>query len=182
MAVIGAVAGALLAVIVMQAGIMASATSSAADRVGAAPRDSEEEGNDIEQTPEAAVNERAAYEAALPRRPCSPPLVNLYTRPIIDYRYPNKIEQGGFRRVGTLSGQVDGQTQVLPLFSRPTIYPGRYHYHSTTKGFDGEPVGVHYQGRDCLSDMGCAEIYGNDDEPIEMPNLSAAPFKATIFT
>ena len=117
---------------------------------------------------------------ALMRNRADPPLFHLHTRPVVDYRWPSKIEQGGFRRVGTLTGEVDGQTQVLPLMSRPTIYPNRFNYYTTTPGYGGQPVYVHYQGRDCMTDRGCDEIY-DSGEPVEIPGLSASTFNATVF-
>ena len=112
-------------------------------------------------------------------------MVQVHTRPVIDYRSPSKIEQGGFRRVGTLTGQVDGQTQVLPLFSRQTGYQGRWNFHTTTAGFGGQPVAVHYKGRDCMStDLGCVEIFdgGDDDDQVKIPQLTSGGFKPYMFT
>ena len=111
------------------------------------------------------------------------PHVQIRTRPIYNYRLPSKIEEGGFTKVGTVTGLVDGQTQVLPLFSRPTGYQGRVNYHSRVAGFDGQPVAVHYKGRDCLnSEQGCEEIYTGDEDQLHIPQLSEGTFKPYIFT
>lgn len=111
------------------------------------------------------------------------PQVQIRTRPIYDYRYPSKLEQGGFTKVGTVTGMVDGQTQVLPLYSRPTGYQGRFHYHSKVTGFDGQPVAVHYKGRDCLnSDLGCDEIFdGDNDDQVTIPQLTEGSFRPYMF-
>ena len=165
-ALIGLVAGAAIAVAVLQAGAQSPAVAREASGASGAS-----EVSAVSEAPKMCSDERAPMYGWR-----SPPVVRVHTRPIIDYRAPSKLEEGGFRRIGTVTGQLDGKTEVLPLFSRPTIYGGRVNMHTRIGGFDGEPVSIQYQGKDCMADLGCAELYHGGDEPVYIEGLTTAPF------
>ena len=38
----------------------------------------------------------------------------------------------------------------------------RYHYYTTTGGENLYPVSISHNARDCMEDIGCEELYGNE--------------------
>lgn len=57
-----------------------------------------------------------------------------------------------------------GDGQVLPLYGRRTGSSNdRYNYYTRSDTFNPMPVPIRYQKRDCTDDVGCNELYTNDE-------------------
>ena len=55
-------------------------------------------------------------------------------------------------------------SSTLPLYGKEVR--GRrdqYHYYTTTPGDQVYPLPVTIDNRDCMDDIGCRELYGNED-------------------
>ena len=91
-----------------------------------------------------------------------PPVI--YSNSQVRLEPPNVLETGEFRRIGTLTGEVDGKKQVLPLYSRPSlVHRDRFHYFTNTGGLNPQPAAIVQGARDCLNDpVGCNEIFADD--------------------
>jgi hypothetical protein len=62
--------------------------------------------------------------------------------------------------MGILVGQGE---ETLPLYGKEVR--GRrdqYHYYTTTGGENLYPIPVRVDTRDCMDDIGCQELYGNE--------------------
>ena len=74
---------------------------------------------------------------------------------------PIKQYKPGFmQQMGILTGAGE---ETLPLYGKEVR--GRrdgYHYYTTTGGENLYPVPVTHNARDCMEDIGCEEIYGNE--------------------
>lgn len=89
--------------------------------------------------------------------PPPPPVV--YTTefrgpPLKEYKPPR------FQQMGLL---INDAQETLPLYGREV--PGRrdsYHYYTTTPGQQIYPLSVSLENRDCMDDIGCREMYGNE--------------------
>lgn len=67
-------------------------------------------------------------------------------------------------------GLLKGAQTTLPLFA--TEHPsrrGRFWYHTLTDGNIPLKVGVTSEGRDCLQEIGCDEVFDNDT--VQVPVL-----------
>jgi hypothetical protein len=74
--------------------------------------------------------------------------------PIKQYK-PGHMQQMGI----IMSG--DGET--LPLYGKEVRgRRDRYHYYTTTGGENLYPVSISHNARDCMEDIGCEELYGNE--------------------
>lgn len=74
--------------------------------------------------------------------------------PIKQYK-PGYMQQMGIITSG------DGET--LPLYGKEVRgRRDRYHYYTTTGGENLYPVSVNHNARDCMEDIGCEELYGNE--------------------
>jgi len=74
--------------------------------------------------------------------------------PIKQYK-PGYMQQMGIITSG------DGET--LPLYGKEVRgRRDRYHYYTTTGGENLYPVSVSHNARDCMEDIGCEELYGNE--------------------
>ena len=74
--------------------------------------------------------------------------------PIKQYK-PGYMQQMGIITSG------DGET--LPLYGMEVRgRRDRYHYYTTTGGENLYPVSVSHNARDCMEDIGCEELYGNE--------------------
>ena len=57
--------------------------------------------------------------------------------------------------------------ETLPLYGKEVRgRRDRYHYYTTTGGENLYPIPVNHDGRDCIDDIGCQELYGN--EPVSV--------------
>ena len=79
-----------------------------------------------------------------------------------EFRNPpiKEYKPGYVQQMGVLVG-VDEET--LPLYGKEVR--GRrdqYHYYTTTPGDQVYPLPVTIDNRDCMDDIGCRELYGNE--------------------
>ena len=75
--------------------------------------------------------------------------------PIKDYK-PGQVQQ-----MGVLLGE---NNETLPLYGKEVR--GRrdqYHYYTSTPGQQIYSIPITHDGRDCMDDLGCKELYGNED-------------------
>lgn len=79
-----------------------------------------------------------------------------------EFRGPpiKKYKPGHMQQMGILVG--DGE-ETLPLYGKEVRgRRDRYHYYTTTGGENLYPIPVSHNGRDCVDDIGCQELYGNE--------------------
>ena len=75
--------------------------------------------------------------------------------PIKEYK-PGYVQQ-----MGVLVGENE---ETLPLYGKEVR--GRrdqYHYYTSTPGEQAYSIPVTHEGRDCMDDLGCRELYGNEN-------------------
>jgi hypothetical protein len=67
---------------------------------------------------------------------------------------------GRMQQMGILIGESE---ETLPLYGKEVRgRRDRYHYYTTTGGENLYPIPVIIDGRDCVDDIGCQELYGNE--------------------
>ena len=79
-----------------------------------------------------------------------------------EFREPpiKQYKPGHMQQMGLLVG--DGE-ETLPLYGKEVRgRRDRYHYYTTTPGQQIYPVPVSHNTRDCMDDIGCEELYGNE--------------------
>jgi hypothetical protein len=79
-----------------------------------------------------------------------------------EFRGPpiKQYKPGHMQQMGILVGD-SGET--LPLYGKEVRgRRDRYHYYTTTGGENLYPIPVSHDGRDCIDDIGCQELYGNE--------------------
>ena len=79
-----------------------------------------------------------------------------------EFRGPpiKQYKPGFMQQMGTLVGSGE---ETLPLYGKEVRgRRDRYHYYTTTGGENLYPVPVTHNARDCMEDIGCEEIYGNE--------------------
>lgn len=79
-----------------------------------------------------------------------------------EYRGPpiKQYKPGHMQQMGILVG---GEGETLPLYGKEVRgRRDRYHYYTTTGGENLYPIPVSHDGRDCVDDIGCQELYGNE--------------------
>lgn len=60
-------------------------------------------------------------------------------------------------------GLITNGDENLPLYGKEVRNRrDRYHYYTTTGGENLYPVSVSHNARDCMEDIGCQELYGNE--------------------
>src|SRR6056300_794123 len=70
-----------------------------------------------------------------------------------------KYKPGFMQQMGIITG--NGET--LPLYGKEVRgRRDRYHYYTTTGGENLYAVPVSHNARDCMEDIGCEELYGNE--------------------
>ena len=79
-----------------------------------------------------------------------------------EYRAPpiKEYKPGYVQQMGVLVGSDE---ETLPLYGKEVR--GRrdqYHYYTTTPGDQVYPLPVTIDNRDCMDDIGCRELYGNE--------------------
>ena len=90
--------------------------------------------------------------------------------PIREYK-PNTYKQ-----VGLLMGENE---EMYPIYGRPSYaYNNRWNYYTTTKGDQVYPLPISNGNRDCTEDIGCDELYGNENLSILGKN---GTYKTTIY-
>jgi len=80
-----------------------------------------------------------------------------------EFRNPpiKEYKPGYVQQMGVLVGSDE---ETLPLYGKEVR--GRrdqYHYYTTTPGDQVYPLPVTIDNRDCMDDIGCRELYGNED-------------------
>jgi hypothetical protein len=81
-----------------------------------------------------------------------------------------------YKQVGLLMGEGE---DMYPIYGRPSYaYNNIWNYYTTTKGDQVYPLPISNGNRDCTEDIGCDELYGNE-------NLSilgkSGTYKTTIY-
>ena len=79
-----------------------------------------------------------------------------------EFRGPpiKQYKPGHMQQMGLLIGDGD---MTLPLYGKEVRgRRDRYHYYTTTSGDNLYPIPVSHNGRDCIDDIGCQELYGNE--------------------
>lgn len=95
-----------------------------------------------------------------------------------EFRKPpvKEYKPGYVQQMGVLLGE-DGET--LPLYGKEVRgRRDRYHYYTSTPGQQIYSLPVTYDNRDCMDDMGCRELYGQ-----EMVNVlgKSTPYEAKLY-
>lgn len=79
-----------------------------------------------------------------------------------EFRNPpiKKYKPGHIQQMGVLIGD---NNETLPLYGKEVRgRRDRYHYYTATSGDQIYPLPVSMGDRDCMDDIGCQEIYGNE--------------------
>jgi len=79
-----------------------------------------------------------------------------------EFRGPpiKQYKPGHMQQMGIL---VNEGGETLPLYGKEVRgRRDRYHYYTTTGGENLYPIPVSHDGRDCIDDIGCQELYGNE--------------------
>jgi len=79
-----------------------------------------------------------------------------------EYRNPpiKEYKPGYVQQMGVLVGPDD---ETLPLFGKEVRgRRDRYHYYTVTPGEQVYSLPVTHGERDCMDDIGCQELYGNE--------------------
>lgn len=79
-----------------------------------------------------------------------------------EFRGPpiKRYKPGHMQQMGIL---VNEGGETLPLYGKEVRgRRDRYHYYTTTGGENLYPIPVSHDGRDCIDDIGCQELYGNE--------------------
>src|SRR6056300_1929510 len=79
-----------------------------------------------------------------------------------EFRGPpiKQYKPGHMQQMGIL---VNEGGETLPLYGKEVRgRRDRYHYYTTTGGENLYPIPVTHDGRDCIDDIGCQELYGNE--------------------
>ena len=79
-----------------------------------------------------------------------------------EFRNPpiKEYKHGYVKQMGVLVGTDE---ETLPLYGKEVR--GRrdqYHYYTTTPGDQVYPLPITIDNRDCMDDIGCRELYGNE--------------------
>lgn len=60
-------------------------------------------------------------------------------------------------------GIITGGNETLPIFGKEVRgRRDRYHYYTTSGGDNLYPIPISHNSRDCMDDIGCQELYGNE--------------------
>jgi hypothetical protein len=95
-----------------------------------------------------------------------------------EFRKPpvKEYKPGHVQQMGVLLGE-DGDT--LPLYGKEVRgRRDRYHYYTSTPGHQIYSIPVTHDNRDCMDDMGCQELYGN--ESIQVLGKTV-PYQAKLY-
>lgn len=79
-----------------------------------------------------------------------------------EFREPpiKKYKPGYMQQMGLLIGPNE---ETLPLYGKEVRgRRDRYHYYTNTPGEQVYPIPVSVDGRECMEDIGCQELYGNE--------------------
>ena len=90
------------------------------------------------------------------------PVISREVRRTPEFRGPpiKQYKPGHMQQMGIIVGE-EGET--LPLYGKEVRgRRDRYHYYTTTGGENLYPIPVSHDGRDCVDDIGCQELYGDE--------------------
>ena len=79
-----------------------------------------------------------------------------------EYRGPpfHNYKPPDYQQMGVLTGNGG---EILPLYGKASsTNRDRYNYYSSTPGQQIYPLPISIGGRDCTEDIGCNELYGNE--------------------
>ena len=100
-----------------------------------------------------------------------------------EYRSPpiKEYKPGYVQQMGVLVGADE---ETLPLYGKEVR--GRrdqYHYYTTTPGDQVYPLPVTVDNRDCMDDIGCQELYGNESVSVlgQTGNFQAKLYRTDNF-
>lgn len=80
-----------------------------------------------------------------------------------EFRNPplREYKPASYQQVGLLMGEG---SDMYPIYGRPSYtYNNRWNYYTTTKGEQIYPLPISNGDRDCTEDIGCDELYGNEN-------------------
>jgi len=125
--------------------------------------------------PEQVVRVEVPVHAPLPeptrqREPVRSRQPEFRDPPIKDYK-PGHVQQ-----MGVLLGE---NNETLPLYGKEVR--GRrdqYHYYTSTPGQQIYSIPITHDGRDCMDDLGCRELYGNENVNVLG---KASPYEAKLY-
>src|SRR5210317_46972 len=95
-----------------------------------------------------------------------------------EYRSPpiKEYKPGHIQQMGVLVGENE---ETLPIYGKEVR--GRrdqYHYYTSTPGDQIYSIPVTVGDRDCMEDLGCRELYGNESVNVLG---KAAPYQAKLY-
>jgi len=100
------------------------------------------------------VKEQVAVEVPV-EVPVQIPVEKEFRKPPIKEYKPGYVQQ-----MGVLVGSDE---ETLPLFGKEVRgRRDRYHYYTVTPGEQIYSLPVTHDNRDCMDDIGCQELYGNE--------------------
>ena len=100
------------------------------------------------------VKEQVAIEVPV-EVPVQIPVEKEFRKPPIKEYKPGYVQQ-----MGVLVGPDE---ETLPLFGKEVRgRRDRYHYYTVTPGEQIYSLPVTHDNRDCMADIGCQELYGNE--------------------
>lgn len=110
--------------------------------------------------------------------PMAPPRPITSIRRSPEYRDPpvKLYKPGDVQQMGVLIGENE---ETLPLYGKEVR--GRrdqYHYYTSTPGDQIYSIPVTIGDRDCMDDIGCRELYGNESVNVLG---KAAPYQAKLY-
>jgi len=97
---------------------------------------------------------------------------------------PTRGYSGGFQQMGLLykkdaSETSNSETNILPLFGRPThTNSNKWNYYTSSDKFHSLKIPIKHKGRDCNDEHGCPELF--DDDTITVPPYNGE-FKVKIY-
>ena len=92
-----------------------------------------------------------------------------------------KYKPGYTQQVGVLVGDDE---ETLPIYSREVRgRRDRYHYYTVTPGNQQYSLPITMGDRDCMDDMGCQEMYGNESVSVlgQNGNFEAKVYRTDNF-
>jgi hypothetical protein len=96
-----------------------------------------------------------------------------------EFRKPpiKQYKPGLVQQMGLLLGDDDGDT--LPLYGKEVHgRRDRYHYYTSTSGDQVYSLPVTHDNRDCMEDLGCQELYGQESVNVLGKSQS---YQATLY-
>lgn len=101
-----------------------------------------------------------------------------------EYRGPpfHNYKPPEYQQMGVLTGNGG---EILPLYGKASsTYRDRYNYYSATPGQQIYPLPVSIGDRDCTEDIGCNELYGNEQVSVTgiAGTFNVNPYRTKTFT